>query len=97
MTKSDYEKLCNQLENDNGHMRKILLTIKNEMLVAHKVFHHGLAEESDFNLGVQHAFAVISDIINSHVGKNSILTCPNFKNVAETKTCPFTVIEGGMS
>lgn len=77
-------------------LKDILLSVKNEMISAHNVFHHGLAEESDFNLDVQHAIAVISDIINSHVGKNSILTCPNFKNVVKAPACPFTIIEGGL-
>lgn len=52
MTKSDYEELCDRLEKDNMRLKDILLAVKNEMISAHKVFHHGLAEESDFNLGV---------------------------------------------
>lgn len=97
MTKSDYEQLCDRIAEENMRLKNILFCIRNEMLSAHKVFHHGLAEETDFNLGVQHALAVISDIINSAVGENSALTCPNFKNVEETKICPFTVIEGGLN
>lgn len=97
MTKIEYEELCERLEKESDRYRSILLSIKNEMLMAHEVFNQGLAEESDFNLGVQHALSVISDIINSAVGENSIFRCPNFKNVEETPACPFTVIDGGLN
>lgn len=97
MTKTEYEELCERLGKENARFRQILLFIKNEMTSCHEVFRQGLAEESDFNLGVQHALAVISDIINSGVSKNSRLRCPNFKNVEEVSARPFTVIEGGLN
>lgn len=97
MTKTEYEELCERLGNESTRYRSILLSIKNEMASCHRVFSQGLAEESDFNFGVQHALSVISDIINSGVSKNSILHCPNFKNVEEVSACPFTVIEGGLN
>lgn len=97
MTKTEYEELCEQLGNENQRYKSILFSIKNEMNMAYEVFNQGLAEETDFNLGVQHALAVISDIINSKVNKSSFLRCPNFKNVEEKPICPFTVIKGGLN
>ena len=98
MTKPELEKHCERLEKESNFYESILYEIKKELVYADEVFSKWLAEESDFNLGVQHALAVVAGIINERVRETSYLHCPSFKNIAEEEQKPaFTIIEGGLS
>lgn len=98
MTKAELEEYCKRLEKESNFYESILYEIKNELVYADEVFSKGLAEESDFNLGVQHALDVVASIINSKVRASSFLHCPSFRNVvAEEEKPAFTIIEGGLS
>lgn len=98
MTKPELEKHCNSLAQERDFYQSILYEIKKELVYADEVFSKGLAEESAFNLGVQHALDIVAGIINEKVSETSYLHCPSFKNVVEEERKPaFTIIEGGLS
>ena len=98
MTKPELEAYCERLAKEGNFYESILYEIKKELVCADQIFSQGLAEESDFNLGVQHALDVVASIINSKVRPTSYLHCPSFKNVVEEQKKPaFTIIEGGLS
>lgn len=98
MTKPELEAYCERLAKESNFYESILYEIKKELVCADQVFGQGLAEESDFNLGVQHALDVVASIINSRIRETSYLHCPSFRNVvAEEQKPAFTIIEGGLS
>lgn len=98
MTKSELEELCNRLSKESDFYESIIYEIKKMLVPAAETFSNGLAEETDFNLGVQHALDVVASIINSKIRQGSYLYCPSFKNVVEEQKKPaFTIIEGGLS
>ena len=98
MTKPELEEYCERLAKESNFYESILYEIKKELVYADEVFSKGLAEESSFNLGVQHALAVVADIINEKVRETSYLHCPSFRNIVEEEHKPaFTIIEGGLS
>lgn len=98
MTKPELEALCKRLSKENDFCESIIYEIKKVMVSAAEIFSKGLAEESQFNSGIQHALDVVSSIINSKVQETSYLHCPSFKNIVEEEQKPaFTVIEGGLS
>lgn len=98
MNKQELEELNNRLYKHNEVLESIIYDIKQQMVYAADIYQKGLAEETDFNLGIQHALAVVSDIINSKIRSGSYLHCPSFRNVIEEEQKPvFTIIEGGLS
>lgn len=99
MTKSELEEYCKRLEKENEFYSSIIYDIKKMLVPASETFRNGLAEETDFNLGIQHALDCVASIINYKVKETSYLHCPSFKNIVEEeKQIPrFTIIEGGLS
>lgn len=98
MTKTELEQYCERLAKESNFYQSILYEIKKELVGAHEVFSKGLAEESAFNLGVQHTLDVVADIINEKVSETSYLHCPSFRNIVKEERQPtFTIIEGGLS
>lgn len=98
MTKQELENENKQLLKENDLYESILYAIKQQMVYADDIYSKGLAEETDFNLGIQHTLEIISEIINSKIKKGSYLHCPSFRNIVAEKECaPFTIIEGGLS
>ncbi len=98
MTKAELEKYCERLSKESDFYESILYDIKKMLIPAAETFKNGLAEETDFNLGVQHALDVVASIINSKIKETSYLHCPSFKNIVEEGQKPaFTIIEGGLS
>lgn len=98
MTKPELEEHCERLVKERDFYSSILYVIKKELVCVDEVFRNGLAEESDFNLGVQHALDVVASIINARVRETSYLHCPSFRNTQKEAQIPrFTVIEGGLA
>lgn len=99
MTKLELEEVNKRLEKENEIFRNILYDIKQQMVYADDIYSKGLAEETDFNLGIQHTLEIISEIINSKIKESSYLYCPTFRDIiAERESAPtFTIIEGGLS
>ncbi len=96
MTKQELETLLDMTKKEKQSYENALFEIKKCMQSAADMFNSGLAEESDFNNGIQNALCVISEIINSHISSYSYLKCPKFKYTDDDKPA-FTVIEGGLS
>lgn len=97
MTKPELEAYCERLAKESNFYESILYDIKKMLVPAAETFAKGLAEESQFNVGIQHALDVVASIINSKIRPTSYLHCPSFRNiVAEEQKHAFTIIEGGL-
>lgn len=96
MNKSEQE-FCDRLSKEKDFYKSIIYDLKQMLVPAAETFANGLAEETQFNYGVQHALGVVAQIINSKVDKNSYLHCPSFKDVTEDEQRPkFKIIKGGL-
>lgn len=97
MNKAELEAHCDRLSKEKDFYKSIIYDLKQMLVPAAETFSNGLAEETDFNFGVQHALDVVATIINSKICESSYLHCPSFKNVVEEQQRPrFTIIEGGL-
>lgn len=99
MTKEQLENLCDRLSKESDFYKSIIYDIKKSIEPVAETYRSGMAEDTDFNLGIQHALSVVSDIINSRVSETSYLHCPSLRNIVEEekRRGAFTVIEGGLS